>query len=141
VSHETNGVVLSDHFDSDNWWLRQAVFYFDEVGSIVPQTMTWGGESLGELIPFTSDLEFLKQEGIFRAISPEQFTMGRGWDEAWKLQEDLKAIVTTERHRAQRSDEYVHVHRGKTSDSTLNTLHSGRADQTGGIDALQGRSR
>lgn len=108
----------------DNWWLRQAVFYFDEVGSIVPQTMTFGGESLGQLIPLTPELEFLQKEGIFRAISPEQLTLGRGWDEAHQLQEDLREILTTERHHAQRSEEYVHVHRGKTNDSILSLLQS-----------------
>jgi hypothetical protein len=108
----------------DNWWLRQAVFYFDEVGSIVPQTMTWAGDSLGQLIPLTPELEFLQQERIFRAISPEQLTLGRGWEEAWELQGDLRAIVTTERHRAQRTDEYVHLHRGKTNESILNILQS-----------------
>src|SRR5579863_3289256 len=108
----------------DNWWLRQAVFYFDEVGSIVPQTMTFAGESLVQLIPLTPELEFLQKEEIFRAISPEKLTLGRAWDEAGQLQEDLHAIVTTERHRAQRSDEYVHVHRGKTNASILYTLES-----------------
>jgi Family of unknown function (DUF6236) len=106
----------------DNWWLRQAVFYFDEVASIIPQTMTWEGEPLGQLIPFSPDLEILQQQGIFRAISPEQLTLGRSWDEAWKLQEDLRAIVTTERHRAQRSEDYVHVHRGKTNATILDLL-------------------
>jgi hypothetical protein len=35
----------------DDWWLRQALFYFDQVASIVPQKMTWEGESLGILSP------------------------------------------------------------------------------------------
>jgi Family of unknown function (DUF6236) len=108
----------------DNWWLRQAVFYFDEVASIVPQTMTWGGESLGQLVPLTPELEFLQQEGVFRAISPELLTLGRTWDEAQQLQEDLRAILATARHRAQCSDEYVHVHRGKTNESILGVLRS-----------------
>ncbi len=108
----------------NNWWLRQALFYFDEVGSIVPQTMTWEGESRGPMIPLTDELEFLQGEGIFRAISPERLTLGRGWEEARELGDDLQAIVTTERHRAQRSNEYVHVHRGKTNESILNVLES-----------------
>src|SRR5262249_8324417 len=65
----------------DSWWLRQALLYFDKVASIVPQTMTWGGESLDTLIPLTPELQFLQQEGIFRPISPEHLTLGRGWTE------------------------------------------------------------
>ncbi len=111
----------------DNWWLRQAVFYFDEVASIVPQNMTWEGESRGLLSPLTPELTFLQQEKIFRAISPEQLTLGRGgrgWDEAVQIGNDLRAIVATEGHRTQRSDEYVHVHRGKTNDYILGILQS-----------------
>jgi Family of unknown function (DUF6236) len=108
----------------DNWWLRQALLYFDGVASIVPQIMNWDGESFGTMIPLTPEIEFLKGEGIFRAISPEQLTLGRGWDEAGRLMEDLRAAVTTERHRGQRSDEYVHVHRGKTNAAILDILGS-----------------
>ena len=34
-----------------NWWPRQALLYFDEVASIVPQTMTWQGDSVDTMIP------------------------------------------------------------------------------------------
>jgi hypothetical protein len=89
--------------------------------------MTWEGKSLGQLLPLTDDLEFLQREGIFRATSPNQLTLRRGecgWNEAQQLREDLTAIITTERHRAQRSNEYVHIHRGKTDNFILNDLQS-----------------
>jgi len=110
----------------DNWWLRQALLYFDEVASIVPQTMTWEGESRGTLIPLTPEIEFLQKEGIFRSISPERLTLGREWTEAHQLEDDLRTVVTNERYRALRGHEYVHVHRGKTNDAILSVLQ-GRA--------------
>jgi hypothetical protein len=106
----------------DDWWLRQALFYFDQVGSIVPQRMTWEGKSLDTLIPLTPDIEYLEKEGIFRSISPERLTSGREWTEAHQLEDDLRAVVTNQRYRALRGHEYVHVHRGKTNDAILSVL-------------------
>jgi len=76
------------------------------------------------MIPLTTDIEFLQKERDLRAMSPGELTLGRGWDEAAQLQEDLRAVVTTERHRAQPSNEFVHVHRSKTNDSILSVLQT-----------------
>jgi Family of unknown function (DUF6236) len=106
----------------DDSWLRQALFYFDQIASIVPQRMTWEGNSLDSLIPLTPEIEFLEKEGIFRSISPERLTLEREWTDAHQLTDDLQAVVMDERYRALRGHEYVHVHRGKTNDAILSVL-------------------
>lgn len=49
-------------------WLRQAVMYWDEIGSIVPQAyddVTPRGQR------YSSDIQMLKAEGVFRPFNPE----------------------------------------------------------------------
>ncbi len=52
----------------NNNWLRNAVFYWDEVSSIVP--MDYIGKPVIEL---SRDIESLRDEGFFRPISPTSF--------------------------------------------------------------------
>ena len=55
-------------------WLRQALLYWDELGSIVPR------DDLGkrDLIPYSPDLQWLENEHVFRPFSPELIGRGRG---------------------------------------------------------------
>lgn len=56
-------------------WLRNAIIYWDEVSSIVP--MDIDNQSL---IPINPNIQFLKDEGIFRPIRPEKLIYEGGWD-------------------------------------------------------------
>ena len=66
-------------------WLRQALLFWDEVSSIVPES--WDGIPL---IPYTPEIEYLKREGQFRPIHPESLL---GQTDGWKQKEELHAEV------------------------------------------------
>jgi hypothetical protein len=50
-------------------WLRQALLYWDEIGSIVPH------DQGRNLVSYSTDVEWLKNERVFRPFSPQ---IGRG---------------------------------------------------------------
>src|ERR1043166_3245112 len=58
-------------------WLRQALLYWDEVGSIVPEQ--WEADH-----HYRDDIRYLRDEGEYRAFRPEVFTQSSGHDEARK---------------------------------------------------------
>jgi hypothetical protein len=47
-------------------WLRQALLYWDEIGSIVPYD-----HFLRSLVPYSDDIGWLANEGVFRPFDPE----------------------------------------------------------------------
>lgn len=55
-------------------WLRQALLYWDELGSIVPED----DFGRGNLIAYSPDIEWLKNEHVFRPFSPELIGRGGG---------------------------------------------------------------
>jgi len=66
-------------------WLKQAVLYWDEVGSIVPQG--YDGKWLIESSP---DLEYLRGEDLFLAFSPRRL---EGHPLAHELAEEFTSII------------------------------------------------
>lgn len=72
-------------------WLRQALLYWDEIGSIVPQR--WDNS---DLIPYTPDIEYLRAEGEFRPFRPETLTtQPERWNDLQALEKEFRSIVTS----------------------------------------------
>ena len=98
-------------------WLREALFYWDEIGSIVPASYRRAlreGFPDDELDPFSGagsirdrirapghhaqfsrDLRFLYRHGVFRPFNPSELSMRAG-DELWQFMEELRAEVDAE---------------------------------------------
>lgn len=64
-------------------WLRQALFYWDEIGSIVPQT-----------IKYKHDIQYLLEEGEFRPFRPDKLIQ-ESRDPLEKFQQEFKSIVNS----------------------------------------------
>lgn len=72
-------------------WLRQALLYWDEISSIVPQSYE---ESA--LIPYSSDIEYLYHEGEFRPIRPDLIIrQPNGWNQLEQFEKELKSILSS----------------------------------------------
>lgn len=72
-------------------WLRQALLYWDEIGSIVPQR--WDDSAF---IPYTPDIEYLRAEGEFRPFRPETLIrQPKGWEYLQAFEKELQSTVTS----------------------------------------------
>lgn len=67
-------------------WLRQSLLYWDEIGSIVPTDY-----EERTLIPYSADIQYLKDEGIFRPFCPRD--LAHRWDKVEELQKELINII------------------------------------------------
>lgn len=105
-------------------WLRRALFYFDEVASIVPREITDDGEAGPLLIPTSPEVEFLLGEGLFRAISPEELHMKAGWREADRFGSEFLAAVDQMGYMAAPDAKPVKIHGGKLTGGILSALES-----------------
>jgi hypothetical protein len=73
-----------------NRWLRQAILYWDEIGSIVPQRY-----DETELIPYTPDIQYLKDEGEFRPFRTDLITR-RGREIVQNLESELVDTILSD---------------------------------------------
>lgn len=101
-------------------WLRQALLYWDEIGSIVPKE--WDNKAL---IPLGPDLEFLQNEGEFRPFNPQDLIMrDRGWEELQELEIEFRSIVESSLFQNLINTKEIvftsHVHRDKVSGELFN---------------------
>jgi len=69
-------------------WLRQAILYWDEVSSIVPKS--WDE---GPLIAYTPDIQFLKAEGEFRPIAPDELFKLNNYRIYEEFEQEFKNII------------------------------------------------
>jgi hypothetical protein len=67
-------------------WLRRSLLYWDEIGSIVPTDY-----EERTLIPYSPDIQYLKEEGIFRPFHPTVLAT-RG-NKVQELQKELINII------------------------------------------------
>lgn len=74
-------------------WLKKAVLYWDEIGSIVPQRY-----DETELVPYSSVIKHLKDEKIFRPFRPESLTQ-RDWGKLEELEQEFKKILLSEKYQ------------------------------------------
>lgn len=76
-------------------WLRQALLYWDEVGSIVPRR--WDGS---DAIRYPPDINYLLEEGEFRPIRPDDLIYSVEGSQREKyleeFEKDLKSIISSE---------------------------------------------
>jgi hypothetical protein len=116
----------------DGPWLRQALLYFDDLGSIFPTMLNWDWEDLGEATPLPEHMKMLEGEGEYRRFAPEYLVRsadddaGEEWPVVHGLNDELRGIVKSsvfarrlpplERRR------YVHVHVGKLTSTVLDVL-------------------
>lgn len=71
-------------------WLRQALLYWDEIGSIVPQ------RDESALIPYTPDIKYLQAEGEFRPFRPGALTrQPESLRELQAFEEEFRSTVTS----------------------------------------------
>jgi hypothetical protein len=100
-------------------WLRNALLYWDEVSSIVPES--WDGYAI-ELSP---DIHYLKGEGQFRPISPD--TLFRENGETIKhFESEFFEIIESKSFMSileQNKFDYTRIHREKMSDSYFSRVH------------------
>ena len=109
----------------DGEWLRRALFYFDEVASIVPQVVYFSGETGDLHVPLSAELEYLRAEGVFRPVPPEKLfldELGEGWEAAHRLGDEFRAIVMDPRFRKLTGKRLVRVHQGKLSATNMDFL-------------------
>jgi hypothetical protein len=111
----------------DGPWLRRALFYFDEVASIVPSKVSWDGEVGESFVPIPIDVKYLESEKVFRRMAPDNLWLkGPNATEDWSRADAfakafLEALDRLQYHsvpngRTQR------VHRGKMAEFTLAQL-------------------
>ena len=68
-------------------WLRQALLYWDEIGSIVP-------EQWAKVNNYPADIDYLVGEGVFRPFRPETFIRPLGFEaERKNLDREFRALV------------------------------------------------
>ena len=103
----------------DGPWLRRALFYFDEVASIVPRTVFYPDQMGPLLIPTSPEIDFLLAEGLFRAVSPEELHIKAGWEEATRFGQDFLAAVDAFGYRPVQGRQPVRVHGGKLTANIL----------------------
>ena len=66
-------------------WLRQAIMFWDEVASIVPEGMDY---------LYTPEINFLHRNRIFRPIRPDTLMRSEGgWEKLEEFEEELKKSV------------------------------------------------
>lgn len=88
-------------------WLKQAILYWDEIGSIVPHHYDDTA-----LVPYSSAIQHLLDEGYFRPFRPEAL-INQGWSRVEELEQEFKSLFE--------SAEFQHL---------LNRLFIPRASQT-----------
>jgi len=104
-------------------WLRQAVLYWDEIGSIVPQRY-----DRTALIPYTPDVQYLKAEGEFRPFRTDLIYQ-RQWKLVQDFENELREIVRSSEFQAKlagRSKKTLtaRVHQDKVSHEVFDFLES-----------------
>lgn len=111
-----------------NRWLRQAVLYWDEIGSIVPQRY-----DDTELIPYTPDIQYLKDEGEFRPFRTDLISR-RTWKTVQNFENELVDTILSNEFQSMLPPESrrrltARVHRDKVSNEVFDFLHdAGLAD-------------
>jgi uncharacterized protein DUF6236 len=108
----------------DGPWLRRALFYFDEVASIVPRTVFYPDQMGPLLIPTSPEIDFLLAEGFFRAVSPEELHLKAGWEEAHRFSREFLAAVDRFGYVPVAGRKPVRVHGGKLTATILGGLQS-----------------
>jgi len=114
----------------DGPWLRQALLYFDDLGSIFPTKLTLTWEDQGEAAELPEHMKILHGEGQYRRFAPEYLLKtvqgGDGWQVVSELGNQLRTLVQSEafakRLPANDARHYVRVHAVKVSPTVFGIL-------------------
>jgi hypothetical protein len=103
-------------------WLRQSLLYWDEVGSIVPHSY-----SNKALIPYSPDVQFLKNEGQFRAFIPDHCIFQQGYNKVQDLEQEFLEILRSSKFQKRlppppRRNLISKIHEDKISHGLSRTL-------------------
>ncbi|MEP7134301.1 MAG: DUF6236 family protein [Chloroflexota bacterium] len=107
-------------------WLRQSLLYWDEISSIVPQSL----RGHRALIPYSEDIKYLESVGQFRPISPDKLAGPDTWRLAGDLEKEMQTILQSTGFQNilpppnQRSFE-SRIHRDKITDAMLDYFLEG----------------
>jgi hypothetical protein len=102
--------------------------YWDEIGSIVPIDY-----EERTLIPYSPDIQYLKEEGEFRPFRPRE--LAYRWEKVQELMKELVGIIETPKFQnllPRREMRLLHsrIHRDKVSDGIVDYLeHWGLAQR------------
>jgi hypothetical protein len=117
-------------------WLRRALFYFDEIASIVPSTLDFTGELGPSLVPVSEDVLFLESEGAFRRMAPDNLWMRQDpnnkrnpqpideWQRALDFQNEFLSTVDKWGFFAVANGHWERIHRGKMAEMILTQLRN-----------------
>jgi hypothetical protein len=104
-------------------WLRRSLLYWDEVASIVPQEVTFRGDTGEAFIPYTPEVRYLLSEGVFKPVPPEHLLIDRegnesNWPAAHEFRQEFESAVTSSGFQQRlppqgRRELRTRVHRGK----------------------------
>lgn len=99
-------------------WLKHAIFYWDEVSSIIPQD--WQDKFLTEL---SSDIQFLLDEGEFRAVRPEELIWNSSNEDVYQsFKREFKDTIKSDRFNrmiGRAKDKLFKIHGAKLRDIAL----------------------
>jgi hypothetical protein len=72
-------------------WIKQALLYWDQIGSIVPQT--WEGRPV---IPLSQEIDYLKSEEAFRPFDPDSLlNRDDTWGSLQELEDEFRSITSS----------------------------------------------
>lgn len=113
-------------------WLRQALLYFDDVGSIYPSQLgrDWEDEGARKALP--EHMKLLEGEKQYRRFPPETLNRTATNRESWALSRefvrDFRELVRSRAFGKNVPDpparDYVEVHDGKLAGLALGALHA-----------------
>jgi hypothetical protein len=115
-------------------WLRRALFYFDEIASIVPSTLYFSGELGPALVPVSEEVLFLESQGVFRRMTPDNLWLRlkmdsqnpervEDWQQAHAFQNEFLATVDKWGFSAAKDAKWKRIHGDKIG-MILTSLHN-----------------
>lgn len=118
-------------------WLRRALFYFDEIASIVPSTLYFSGELGPSLVPVSDEVLSLESAKVFRRIAPDNLWLrpnpsaGKGeqnqssisdWSQAHRFMDQFIEVVDRQGFYAIPNAKTERLHEGKMAYMILTGL-------------------
>jgi hypothetical protein len=107
----------------NNSWLRKAILYWDEIGSIVPQRYYDSS-----LIPYSPEIQYLKDEGEFRPFRPDALAQ-RSYKQIQEFENELVDIVLSTEFQ-QLKDRKQLLYHSKSDEKQFMYIHYDKVSHT-----------
>lgn len=78
-------ILYYPHIEVPDDWLKKSLLYWDEIGSIIPNR--YKGSSI------SSNMEILRQEGIFRHFDPSSLMHGNGYEKVEDFASEFRSVI------------------------------------------------